>query len=226
MNLADFDTLFDLLEHPVHIIHYIQRRTEIEGVFKFIGDEIDLMGLYIDTLLNIDHLCLNDHQEYFISGMSLPIDKYYASKDQGILIKKPKPKNCDLFQKIIVQLEERSLHRWTEMGCFLNRFLPSDQMKATRAVKSLTKVVKKNWSIEGHKNIVLYCPPEYSEYALAIVLFNDRNREKRYEFIEHAQSLCLEPKQVKFGLVIAKNIDQPEKAYHYISIFEKAEDEN
>ena len=51
MNIADFETLFDFLYHPVQIIHYLERRQELENVLGYMGDEMDLMGLYIGCLL-------------------------------------------------------------------------------------------------------------------------------------------------------------------------------
>ena len=219
MNLADFETLFDFLEHPVQIIHYLLRRTELEGKVKFMGDELDFMGLYITTLLNVEDMVCDD-TEIVISGMSEPLDKYYISRDQGILIDKPKPKISPLFKKIFCKLEERATPRWTEIGSILNRFPPDDQNKLIRYIKDLSKVVNRTWQAEEHKNIAVYNPPESSEYALAVVLFKDENRDRRYEFIDHASALGLEPEHVRYCLVIAINIDNDNLPYHYIALAE------
>lgn len=220
MNLADFETLFDFFEHPVHIVHYLLRRTELEGKVKFMGDELDFMGLYITTLLNVGNMVSDDEVEIVISGMSEPIDKYYISRDQGILIDKPKPKISPLFKKILYKLEERATPRWTEIGSILNRFPPDDQNNLIRCIKDLSKVVNRTWQVEGHKNIAVYHPPESSEYALAIVLFKDENRDRRYEFIDHASALGLEPEHVRYCLVVAINIDNDDLPYHYIALAE------
>jgi hypothetical protein len=225
MNLADFETLFDFLEHPVQIIHYLLRRTELEGKYKFMGDELDYMGLYITTLLNVGNMVSDDEAEIMISGMSKPLDIYYMSKDQGILIDKPQPKISLLFKKIFSKLEERSTPRWTEIGCILNRFPPDDQNKLIRYIKDLSKVVNRTWQVEGHKNIAVYRPPESSEYALAVVLFKEDNRDRRYEFIDHASALGLEPEHVRYCLIIAINIDKDDLPYHYIALAENRDAE-
>lgn len=225
MNLADFETLFDFLEHPVQIIHYLLRRTELEGKYKFMGDELDYMGLYITTLLNVGNIVSDDEAEIMISGMSEPLDKYYMSKDQGILIEKPQPKISLLFKKIFSKLEERSTPRWTEIGCILNRFPPDDQSKLNRYIKDLSKVVNRTWQVEGHKNIAVYRPPESSEYALAVVLFKEDNRDRRDEFIDHASALGLEPEYVRYCLIIAINIDKDDLPYHYIALAENRDSE-
>ena len=53
MSLADFETVFDLLEHPVQILHYLMKREAIEASIGYLADELDLLGVYLDTLLDV-----------------------------------------------------------------------------------------------------------------------------------------------------------------------------
>jgi len=224
MNLADFETLFDFLEHPVQIIHYLQRRTELEGDIRFIGDELDFMGLYITTLLNVGDITTDDQSEIIITDMSAPLDKYYMSRDQGIIIEKPKPKISQLFKEIFHKLEERSTARWTEIGTILNRFSPADQLKLVKYLKTLKKIVEKKWKQEGHKNTTIYNPPASSEYALSFVLYKNENAKDRDKFIGHASNIGLEPDHVKYCIIIAKNIDMDDSPYHFIALAEPSND--
>lgn len=220
MNLADLETLFDLLEHPVQIIHYLTLRTELEGKFKILGDELDLLGLYRTTLFNVEYMSSDTEAEMMISGMSAPIDNYYMSRDQGIVISKPSPKISKLFKAIFERLEGRASPRWTEIGCILNRFPYDTQIALTSKINQLSKMVEKNWHIEGHKNIIVFNPPRLSEYSLAIVLFKNSNRERRYDFIETASAMALKPSNVRYCLVISFNIDDEELNYHSMGLFE------
>ncbi|TRW89782.1 hypothetical protein EKO24_021610 [Candidatus Methylobacter oryzae] len=224
MNLADFETLFDFLEHPVQIIHYLQRRTELERHVSFLGDELDFMGLYEMTLFNLGSMQSENRTEIIITEMSAPLDKYYRSRDEGIIIEKPRPKISKLFNDIFRKLEERSTPQWTEIGVLLNMFSPNDQLKLASAVEVLKKGVNRTWQMEGHKNAIIYVPPDASEYALAYVLFKNGNAHRRYEFIENAAASGLEPAHVKSCLVIAKNIDQDDRPYHYISLCKSSDD--
>lgn len=223
MNLADFETLFDFLEHPVQIIHYLTQRTQLGAYPNIMGDELDFMGLYISTLLNIEHMIVDDNTRITISGMSKPLDRYYISKDQKIIIEKPQPKISKLFKEILLKLEERSTPRWTEIGCVLSHFSPKDQLKLEQAIKRQTRIVNRTWQAEGHQNLIIYSPPNSSEYALAVVLFKNENIDRRYEFIDHAYALGLEPQHVKHCLVIAFNIDRDDVPYHYIGIAENSD---
>jgi hypothetical protein len=218
MNIADFETLFDFLDHPVQIIHYLERRQELEKVLGYMGDELDLMGLYMGTLFNVGDI--DPEANFVISEMSSPLDAFYNSRDAGVDIPKPKPKISPLFSGILEQLEKRHTTRWTEIGVILNRFSPEDQRQLTKMVEKIKKIVRKNWMIEGHKNIAIVTPPRASEYALCYVVYNDYNANKRNDFIQKAAMLGLEPEHIKQCLVIAKNMDRNDVNYDFIGLME------
>ena len=219
MNLADFETLFDFLEHPVQIIHYLERREELEDEIGFMGDELDLMGLYIDTLFNIGDV--DPGADFIITEMSAPLDAYYNSRDAAIDIPKPKPKISPHFSEIYNQLEQRKTPRWTEIGVILNRFSPDDQQQLTKMIKKLMKNVQRNWDVEGHENMAVCTPPKTSEYALVFLIYNNKNTHRRDEFIDAAAEYGLDTEHVQQCLVIAKNMDMDDLAYHFIGLFQK-----
>jgi len=217
MNLADFETLFDFLEHPVQLIHYLERRESLEREIGYFGDELDLMGLYIGTLFNLGDI--DPDVDFIISDMSAPLDAYYNSKDVGIDISKPVPKLSHLFSSILNQLEQRKFYRWTEIGVILHMFSPDDQRKLTNMLNKLKSNVRKKWMVKGHKNIAVCIPPKASEYAICYVVYNDKNASSRDEYIEEAAKFGLEAEHVKQCLVIAKNMDKDDLSYHFIGLF-------
>ena len=218
MNLADFEILFDFLEHPVQIIHYLEARQELEERLGYMGDELDLMGTYIKTLFNMGDI--DKDVNLVISGMSAPLDAYYNSKDAGIIIPKPQPLVSSLFSRIMNQLEERQTPRWTEIGVILNKFSPEDQRKLSKMIETLKVSVQKNWMLDDHKNMVICVPPKASQYAICYVIFNNSNADRRNEFIEKAAIIGLESEHVKQCLVIAKNVDDNNLAYRFIGLME------
>jgi hypothetical protein len=225
MNLADFETLFDFLEHPVQIIHYLSRRSELQRLDQFVGDELDYMGFYLKTLFNPGALIEDSSLMVVITDMSEPLDLYYMSKDAGIDAVKPQPAIYSWFKDIFNELERRASPRWTEIGTVLNHFPPDDQLHISKQVKVLSKIVHREWKTEGHTNSLIYRPPMSSDYALAIVLWKDPNCDRRYEYIKNAYLNSLEPKHTKFCLVIGVNIDTDNSPYHYIALMEKGTDE-
>ena len=219
MSLADFDTLFDFLEHPIQIIHYLKRRQDIEESVGYMGDELDLMGLYLSTLFNISNIEKNIN--FVITPMSSPLDAYYNSKDAGIVIPKPKPKISALFQGILEQLEIRKIPRWTEIGTVLCMFSPEDQRKLTKMIKVIEKNVQKKWHIEGHRNTVMIIPNKSSQYALCYIVYNNKNLSRKHEFINNGAAIGLEADHVTQCLVIARNMDEQNLKYHFIGLLEE-----
>lgn len=219
MNLADFETVFDLLEHPVQILHYLTRRAEIHSEVDFQGDELDILGLYLDSMLE-NHEIYDRGMSIFISGMSSKVDDYYNSLDAGIKKDKPAPKTSKLFKSVFNQLERRKIPRWTEIGVMLNRFSPKDQVKIAQHINDQKNIVNITWRNPEHKNMLIYSPPESSSIAFSYVMYKDANAKERSKYIEKAAELALAPEHVKQCLVIAKNIDRNESAYDFIALCE------
>ncbi|WP_254846990.1 hypothetical protein [Leptospira alexanderi] len=220
LNLADFETVFDILEHPVQILHYFERRSEMELDKNIVisGDELDYLGFYLSTLFSQGQIQETNNAVLVLSSMSKIVDDYYTLKDAGENIQKPAIKFNDLFKEIFKKLEDRSVPRWTEIGVALNRFTPIEQDKIADFIKKLKEQVANNWHSKDLKNMLIYAPPKGSEYGMAYVLYNHETFQRRKEFIESATAHVLEQAHVKYGLVIVKNIDVEKMPYDYIAI--------
>ena len=217
MNLADFETVFDILEHPVQIFHYMMKREAIESSVGYLANELDLLGWYLTTLLNIGDVKPDVHIS--MVDMAGPLDVYYNSLDAGVTLDKPRPAISPLFSSIFSQLEERGIDRWTEMGVALNMFSPDDQSKITKMLVKLEKRVHKNWRNQGHHNMVMCIPSKASNYALAYVMFKNGNAGQRREYMEDAAARALKSGHVQTVLVIGRNIDRNDAAYHTITLY-------
>lgn len=221
MNLADFETIFDLLDHPVQILHYLLKREEIEGSAGYFADEIDMLGLYLTTLLDIGEV--DPDGVVTLTGMSAPVDTYYNSLDAGVTLDKPRPAISPLFASIFSQLEQRGIARWTEIGVALNMFSPDDQRRITKMLVKLEKQVHRNWRRQGHKNMVICIPSRPSSYALGYVMFKNGNAKLRQDFMESAATAALESGHVQTVIVIGRNIDRDDAAYQTIALFRAPE---
>ena len=219
MNIAAFEMLFDIFEHPVQIINYLELREEIEGKIKYQGDELDLIMTYIDNRFifqNTDHPTI-----HMLTGMSKPIDDYYQLIDSGMKADKIKIKMNNFFEKVLNQLEDRKPHGWILMSSIIYRLFPDDQQMITDAIDKLKINVEKNWDIDGHDNMLIYNPPISSQYAFSFILYNERNKEQRYDFFDDSCIMALEPEHVQYCLAIGINIDRGDIQYSMISVSNK-----
>jgi hypothetical protein len=217
MTVSDLEVLFDIIEHPVQIIHYLQRRASIEKSVDYSGDEIDLLGLYTATLFHPLYF-KTKIGKIFITAMSSPIDDYYTLKENGMNPPKPTPPMTGSFKDILSQLEERQPYQCTELGAILCRFASQDQKDLFKKLKLLAKSVNKNWKKPNHKNMMILTPDESSEYALCYILCKNQNYSKRHEFINSGIEKAISPQHVEQVLVIGRNIDE-ELPYHFIGLY-------
>lgn len=218
MNLADFEMAFDLLGHPVRILHYLSRREAIEGNVGYLADGHDLLGLYLTTLLDTDDAGLD-----IVPGMnelSAPLDTYYRSLDMGVTAEKPRPAITPLFASVFAQLQREGIDRWPEIGVALGRFSPGDQKRVSKTLARLRKGVHRNWKWPDHRNTAICIPSAAPDHALGYVMFRDGNADGMHGFMEQAASAALASGDVRTAVVIARNIDRDDVAYDAIALHE------
>jgi hypothetical protein len=220
MSLSDFEKVFDILTHPVEIIYYLEAREKLEMKIHYIGNELHLLGNYIDYRLIFPFT--EEQMLISLTHMSKIIDNYYDSLDEGLALEKPKVKISKTFSAILSQLEKRKIHRWTEMGTIMYSLPPHVQDLISSNIYKIKQNVKKNWMIEKHDNLLMYIPPAYGNYALCFFAFCDKNKEKRHIFAENASMQIFENEHIEYCLIIGKNIDS-QNAYDLIVLYETSQ---
>ena len=219
MNLADFETVFDILEHPVQILHYLMGRELIESTLNYLGHELDLLGLYLTTLLDASKF--DPNVAHCFVGQSAPLNSYYDSQDAGVTLDKPQPLISPLFDAIFTELEQRGFDRWTEMGVALSMFSPDDQQTISKSLPKLARNLRKKGKSMRYKNTLVCVPSEASSYALGYVMFKNENTDDLRSFMENVGKSALISDHIQTVIVIAKNIDRDDAAYHCIALVER-----
>lgn len=223
ISLADFQLIAEILENPVHLIHYLERRSEISENSKLHGDEIDFLGTYLKTSLNYDGIPIHSYGKISLSGMSSIVMKYFESADAGISIKKPSPAISKLFESIIQQLSKRKSQRWTEIGCMLCGFLPEDQRKIENKLRQLTKIVRKTWKDPDHKNALCYVPPTFGNTGFCYIMCTQETWENRTTYFDAAKNTIFSNDRVKLCIAVIKNIDNTSSAYDYLLVMSNSD---
>ena len=222
MNLADFEVVFDILEHPIQILHYLMKRELLDSSREYVGHELDLLGEYLKSFLN-----LSDFQSgmtHFFVGRSASLNSYYDSLDAGVTLDKPKPVISPLFDSIVNQVEQNGSTRWPEIGVALSVFSPDDQDRISKLLKKLERNVRKKWKTAGHKNSMVFDPSTPSSCVLGYVMFKNENADDMRPSMEQTTRDAFASSHVQSAVVIAKNIDRDDVAYHTIELVERPEE--
>lgn len=219
VSLADLQTILDILPDIPERTHYFARRAELQGKMRYRGDELDLLGLYLKTGFNLGNTEFTHN--WVVTGTSEKIDEYYNAKDHGIARDKPSLKETKWWRDIRHQIQFKQPERWLEVAVELLHVSYEDQCKLQKALKKLAKTVKKNWRRPGHTNSMILLPPKGHDTAYGLLVFRQRNYDKRHEFIRNIASQVFNESHVQRCIIIGINIDQKHYPYSTMACLDR-----
>lgn len=223
MTLADLEIVLDILGSTPEKIHYLVRRSELEEHITYEGDELDLLGLYLDTAFNLGEGEFAGHR-WVVVQMSQKIDDYYIAKDQGIARRKPALRSTQWWSDIQNRIERRRPDRWSEAAVMLLNVSFEDQKTAQKLFKKIVKNVKKNWRRPGHRNSIIIEPPKWRTDAFALMAFRERQKEERYVFMENIASQAFSNSHAERCLIIGVNIDKDQYPYSILGVYDRPQE--
>lgn len=188
ISLADLEVLIDLLEEPHVRLHYIRQRASTMLTQQVVGDELDMLGLYLDTSLNFGGLQPLE-QNITLHGYSARLDKYYTAMDEGERARKPRRATIAWFNRLCDQISKRPIFGWSELTSALLSLTPIQQQNVEREVQKIARRIRGGKPIRDGKDTIVLVGPEWVNTALAI-----RARDKRQpgKFLEGAEQLASE----------------------------------
>jgi hypothetical protein len=223
MSLADLQVILDVLSSVPEKLHYLVRRAELEQNMRYMGDEIDLLGLYLTTAFNFAVLEFGD-DAILLTGMSRPIDDYYEARDRGIEGKKPHIRSTKWWGDIRHQIERHAPTRWSEAAVMLLNVSYEDQQKLEKRFNKIAKQVRKSKRQPSYIDSVTLLPSVHRRDAFAVMAFRDRDRDKRHQKMENLASTVFDKSHVDRCLVVGVNVDRSEYPYSLLGVFDRLRD--
>ena len=116
ISLTDLECVFELLPLEAEKIHYLARRREFEAHVEYQGDELDLLGLYLDNGFNIGDKEYSKDMTINMSLKSKELDPYFDGINEGVSVKRP--------ELAMTRMVERfTFHYILKKGSWLDRNL-------------------------------------------------------------------------------------------------------
>ena len=165
MTLADLEVVVDILDTPYLRMHYFRRRAELLTTATMFGDELDSLGMYLDTGFNLGEAEAGAHQLMMV-GYSARLDQYYTYLDEGVTAKKPKVHLTPWIRALCDQLMERATVGWYEMAHALLSLSHKDQQHIEREVRSRTKRMRTGRPAKNDLDSVVVVPPPHRRMSL------------------------------------------------------------
>lgn len=216
--------LIDILDNPALVLHYLCERTFIQKSFdNLLGDEMDFLGLYLETGFNLAEIEKNN--DFFVAtGLSEPIDQYYNSRDAGVKLPKPKAKLRPLFRTIIERLSQKRPEGWTIASLhLLNSADYAEQREFEKALAKLRRTVRKNYREMTRLNFLQIQPQKNRKAQVIFYLYPDELRPIYRPDMKQLASEALEQPQSEECCVFGRCIDNWGMPYEAICIARKQE---
>jgi hypothetical protein len=218
LNVADFQAVIDILGRPSFFLHYFAERERFQKALQIFADEMDFLGLYLETGFNVSSLEM-EKPRLALTGMSAPIDCYYESRDAGIRLTKPKPKLSPYFSALISAIEKRAFPRWSIVTTDLLRCASyKEQKKIDKLLMKLKAGVERNWRDPEHECSLVVSPPEIRDTAVVFYAYPPQLASRRKEIAEELASKALEMSGRERCVMICRNTARWDEPYASIIV--------
>jgi hypothetical protein len=212
--------VFESLPGVPERLHYLVRRAELERNMRYMGDEIDLLGLYLETGFNFATMEFGS-DEMLVTGMSQSIDDYYEALDYGIRRRRPVLKSTKWWLDIRLQIAKRAPSRWSEAAVMLLNVSYREQLKLEQMFKKVVKRVRKSKHQPSYINSVTLRPSEHRGDAFAILAFREQEKQRRHEKMQNLASSLFKESHVNRCLIVGVNVDRTEYPYSILGVLDR-----
>ncbi len=217
---ADLEVVFEILENAAERIHYLSRRNDIGKRFRVIGDELDMLGIYLKTVFHIEH-SEKETPTLMVAGMSRDIDEYFQALDSGASVPKPVARKTKLWRDIGQVIEQRIKFRWSEAAVMLLNVPHEDQHRMQKEFRGVAHYVKKTRIGSEDRNAIIGVPHPESKDGFAMVALNSTNYHRRHAVAENASDQIFTKTSANRALILIQNVDSSDYPYSMLSVLDR-----
>jgi hypothetical protein len=221
MILGDLRSVFHILETRAEKIHYFQRRQVIQTSLSYVGDEMDLLGLYLANGFDVGSM-EGSKISLAISGMSSQIDEYFDAKANGFLRSRPRRKLTKWWRDICIQFDRREFDGWTEASAILLDTGFDDQQKLEGKFSQVKKSVMTHWQKPEHHSSVMLIPSKARSDAVVLYAYRDVAANGKASAMKSMADQAFDGHEhVQKCLVLGVNLDKMHYPYSSIAVYQR-----
>jgi hypothetical protein len=205
MPIWDFEHVLHILDGTAQRLHYLARRTELESNLKYLGDEQDMLALYIESAFNLGEMEF-DGTFLHVLGKSQDLERYLGQSGEGDE-GKPKRRMTDWWSDIIVNLEVRRPKAWLEIAFTLLNVTFEGQRRIKKAFQRKTTAVKL-WGNTTEPAVFWRNGPRMRREHIVVFAYRDMSRESCRARIEELLTNLPDAQSGDRVVFIARDVDQ------------------
>lgn len=212
LTLADLEVVVDILDTPYLRMHYLRRRAELLPTAVTFGDELDSLGMYLDTGFNIGEAEAGTQQLMMI-GYSAKLDRYYSCIDEGLPARKPKVNITPWIRALCDQLMARTVAGWYEMAHALLTLGHDEQLGVERELRKRMKWLRTGKPAKHDLDSVLVVPQVHRRMAVAFQMRMPGDRRPSKETAVNLASHAFEASHVEVCAIFGFRADVEDMSY-------------
>lgn len=213
--LTDLETVFDILESVGHKLHYLRRRSELEAHFNYVGDELDLLGFYLQTAFAIG-VAEFSKGEFTLLGFSREIDNHYMVKQEGIVTPKPVPQMADWWRIMCGAVEARRSFGWSSLLTILLGVSHDEQKQLENNFERVKKIVRRDYKNADHRCSMVLIPPACKADAVALFAYRSVDHDRRKDRAAAVAEQAFNSANVQRCVVVGVNIDDGAAPHSFV----------
>jgi hypothetical protein len=218
ISLADLELLVDVLDHPSEVLHYLGRRAEVERREFLQGDEVDLLGLYLKTGLNLGEKEFAGEDILDVTGMSDPIDVWQYRREAGLEAQAPRVERTPWWESVLSRIESRRGPRWPEIGVTLCNVGPPEQAELEATMDQLRAEITNGERPASDLLVFQNGPPQRRDVFVGVIATSADAGERAVQYENAARIAMGNSDEMKQGIVIVW-IPRPIEAPYFALIY-------
>lgn len=216
LTLPDLEVITDILDTPYLRMHYLRRRAELLPSAPLIGHELDTLGFYLDTGLNLGE-AETGSQQLVMAGYSARVDRYYVHRDEGAKTKKPRVNISAWIRSLCEQLAGRQSPGWSEIAFHLLCIPPDDQRRVEKELRARQRKIASGKSPKDGHNALVLTPPEHRRVGLVFYVHLP-NGETSLESARRFASIAFDAEHVELCVVMGFADDTSSLLYRSVAL--------
>ena len=216
ISLTDLMVIFDILGLQSEKVHYLARRREIDSHLDWHGDELDMLGFYLEHGLNIGETEFSGEHVYELLMYSKSFDLFYESQESEVSVPKPELALTQRWKNMLARLDQGKADNWLDASILLLNVPFQDQRKLEGKIEILSGRVRRGKTKQPHNAVILLAGPQQRRFFLAFYLYTGTDRETRNGGIQEFLDMP-EAKESRGAICVGIDIDETRLPYSVIA---------
>lgn len=216
--LSDLQVVLEILEHPSEVLHYFRRRGEIENGTFLEGDEVDLLGFYLESGFNLGESEFTEEHQLQTFGLSDPIDTYYYGLEAGLTTDKPTSKRTEWWEALLTAVERKALPYWTEIGHVICNVAYEQQVEFRNSLEQLKVEIESGERTLDDFVLFQNGPEQRRDFLIGLVATEESSEARAIQIQNAASQVFRERPDVDRLLVISLPMTSAASPYRVLAL--------